>query len=382
MKTTCSGQAGWRLQNDKVDLFITENGGQMAPVSFYADTASPIQPYYLSPWQEEHAAGLPDPVLVPLRGDFFCMPFGGNAEPAGREKHRCHGEPSSAKWQLKGRRRAKTTTTLILELKTQVRPGAITKNLHLVKGQNLVYTSHVLAGYSGKMPVGHHAILAVPDQEDAVRISVGKFDLGMTNPGFFANPATAEYQSFDLGRKFQDLAKVPMLQRNLTDDDCSRFPRRKGFEDLLQIFKRPGPNPAWSAVAFPDQGYLWFSLKDAAVLPGTVLWLSNRGRHSFPWNGRNLSLAVEDTCSYFANGIKDSLAANCITRAGFKTALALSPKSPTAINYIQGVVKLPRGFGGEVAEVVFGDDTVTFVASNGKKATTKVRHDFLRTGQL
>jgi len=31
-------QKGWRLRTDKVDLFITENGGHMAPVNFCSDS--------------------------------------------------------------------------------------------------------------------------------------------------------------------------------------------------------------------------------------------------------------------------------------------------------------------------------------------------------
>ena len=50
----------------------------MAPVTFFRDSAQPVRPYYVSPWQEEAPSKMPAPVLVSLRGDFFCLPFGGN----------------------------------------------------------------------------------------------------------------------------------------------------------------------------------------------------------------------------------------------------------------------------------------------------------------
>src|SRR5437763_1408689 len=65
------------LSTPQVELAVTKLGGQLSPVTFYRDSSKPVQPYYISPWQDEPAKAMPVPVLVPLRGDFFCMPFGG-----------------------------------------------------------------------------------------------------------------------------------------------------------------------------------------------------------------------------------------------------------------------------------------------------------------
>ena len=138
---TDNAQSGWRILSDKVELFITENGGHMAPVQFDADTDKPIQPYYISPWQNEKLTDLGDPVLVPLRGDFFCMPFGGNVDEVDGEQHSVHGEVSSAKWQLVDESSADGMTILTLELTTMVRKGKVTKKIQLRDGHNAVYTS-------------------------------------------------------------------------------------------------------------------------------------------------------------------------------------------------------------------------------------------------
>ncbi|MFN9943560.1 MAG: hypothetical protein ACK56I_29215, partial [bacterium] len=99
---TIHQQPSYTVQSPQVDLAITETGGHMSPVTFYRDTEKPIQPYYVSPWQDEPASEMPVPVLVPLRGDFFCMPFGGNNESVGNEKHPPHGEIAGAKWKSLG----------------------------------------------------------------------------------------------------------------------------------------------------------------------------------------------------------------------------------------------------------------------------------------
>src|SRR4051794_34963347 len=68
-------QPSYVLATKEVELAVTRLGGQMAPVTFYRNTDRPVQPYYISPWQDEPPQKMPAPVLVPLRGDFFCMPF-------------------------------------------------------------------------------------------------------------------------------------------------------------------------------------------------------------------------------------------------------------------------------------------------------------------
>ena len=351
----------------------------MAPVHFNIDTPAAIQPYYISPWQNEGLKEFGDPVLVPLRGDFFCLPFGANVEEVNGERHSVHGEAASAKWGGADVTEDQGITTLTLDLKTTVRKGRITKRIHLLKGQNVVYTSHTPEGYSGKMPIGHHCNIAVPEEEDSIRIAVSAFEMGMTPPTIVSNPVNREYQSLAIDAAFTKLAQVPVLWKDTPPADCTRFPRRTGFTDLLQIFKRPSPQPAWTAAVCPGKGYLWFSLKDASMLPGTVLWISNRGRHGSPWNGRNRCLGLEETCSFFAEGLAQSISPNPINEAGFPTALELSANRPTSVNFIQGAARIPSCFT-DLKEVRFDAGKAVFVSTGNEEVTVDVDHQFLRSG--
>jgi hypothetical protein len=377
---TIASQPSWVIRNDQVELAITQLGGHMAPVTFCRDAARPFQPYYISPWQNE-ALTLGEPVLVPLRGDFFCMPFGGNTEPCGREKHRVHGEPAIGRWKFVDACRCGRTTSLALSMRTKVRPGKVTKTLWLVDGQNVVYQQDLLEGYGGAMPVGHHAILHVPEEEGALRVSTSPYRFGMVPPGLVSNPANREYQSFAPGSRFSDLKKVPLIWRDPAVGDATAFPARKGFTDIIAVFHKVASPPAWTTAVDTTAGAMWFALKDPRVLPTLLMWICNGGRHGPPWNGRNRCLGLEDVCGYFADGLAGSVRANCLTKAGVATAIALSPKRPTAIRYIQGVVKVPRGFT-EVKRVEFGPGRVTFVGAGGRTVTAAVCHEFLATGSL
>ncbi len=372
-------QSGWLLANDQVEVFVTENGGQMAPVVFYRNSEQPIQPYYISPWQNEKPRET-HPLLDSIRGDFFCMPFGANAEPYQGEQYNVHGETACDDWHFVKLTECGATRTLVMDMHTDIRKGHVTKTIALIDGQNILYITHTLEGFEGKMPIGHHANLAVPDTEGALKVSVGKFDLGMTPPMMFSNPASREYQSLAIGATFDTLEKVPLLWKEPVCGDCSSFPTRLGFTDLLCIYKKPFEKPAWTTAVNQQEGYLWFALKDASQLPATSFWISNKGRHGSPWNGRNRCLGLEETCGYFAEGLVPSIQPNIVSEKGFPTCITLSPQRPLVINMIQGVVKVPKNFG-KVTDVEFLKNQIRFTSDNSQSVTADVMYDFIKTSK-
>ena len=380
---TISSQPSWILANDTVELAITKLGGHMAPVTFDRKAAASIRPYYVSAWQDEGLKDLPAAVLVPLRGDFFCMPFGGNSEAMGTEQHVPHGESATETWQFAGRQReANGTETLTLTLATKVRPGTITKQLTLTPGQPVVYTSHVIEGFAGPVPLGHHATLAMPEEEGTIAVSVSPFRLGMTCPGVFSDPAKGEYQSLASGEVFTDLSRVPSRWKQPAEVDCSRFPVRRGYADLLAVVadeKTLAGKPAWTAAVNTRDHWVWFSLRDPRVLPTTVFWIENHGRHGVPWNGRNSCLGLEDVCAYFAEGFVPSITPNPLSKQGIRTAVELDAKKPTEIRSAQGAVHVPAGFD-RVKTIDFAQpDRIGLISESGLTVTVPVRHDFVLT---
>lgn len=379
---TIHSQPSWVLKTQQVELAVTEIGGHMAPVTFCRDTAHPVQPYHITPWQDEPKQEMPAPVLVSLRGDFFCMPFGGNSELVRGEKHPPHGEVAGAPWKFLPSPQSNDIATLRLEFTTHVRPGKVTKELSLVKGQNVVYSRHTIEGFAGQVPLGHHATLALPEDECRVRLSSSRMKFGMTYPGLFSDPKNREYQALLPGAQWTDMTKVPALAKDAPGADLTRFPARYGFADLVQLINDPAvEGPAWMAATYPDQGYVWFSLKDPRVLASTVLWIENHGRHGPPWNGRNNCLGVEDVTSHFADGLAASIVENVLSKQGVPTAVTLKADTPTHINYIQGVAQIPSGFE-QVESITFAPDQITLKATTGQQVTVSVQHGFLKTGDL
>ena len=140
-KQLVRGQLSWRLASSEVEAFVTEKGGHLGPVTFER-RGRKIRPYSVAPWAEEKLDPSLPPIMQVLRGDFFCLPFGGNAKPFRGEKHPVHGETANALWHFESLENRGDRTCLHLSLPTKTRPGRVDKKIFLVKGQNNLYCRH------------------------------------------------------------------------------------------------------------------------------------------------------------------------------------------------------------------------------------------------
>ena len=373
-------QPSFVLANEQVSVAITKRGGQMAPVTFKTRDGQQISPYYISPWQDEEPANMPAEVLVPLRGDFFCMPFGGNASEYKGEKHPPHGETATGVWSFVDDETSRPDCSrLTLALDTHIRKGRVTKEIFLRERHPVVYQRHTVEGFVGPTSVGHHAILAMPDEKEVFAISTSPFCLGMTNPGVFSDPSQGEYQMLAVGKTFGDIKQIPTLFKDPDVVDCSRLPLQRGFSDLFAVvadIEALNGTPAWSAAVNTKEHWVWFSLRDPRNLPTTAFWLENHGRHSFPWNGRNQCLGIEDICGYFADGLAASVDANALSDQGVPTFVRSLEDAPLDIRSIQGAVSVPATFD-RVAEICFGDNEITLRSESGQLVTVPLNYKFV-----
>jgi len=369
-------QPSWRLATREVEAFVTRRGGQLGPVTFRLGRRR-VQPFSVAPWHGENPRGLP-PILAALRGDFFCLPFGNNTRLYRNERHPPHGETANAAWQCVLRERGHAR----FRLRSRVRPGVIEKHVLLRPGQTAVYQQHVVRGMTGPMSLGHHAMLRLPDRERSGFISTSGFAWGQVAPEPFELPAQRGYQSLQAGGCFQSLARVPGAGGCW--HDLSSYPARRGYEDLVMLVGNARDHFAWTAVAFPGDGYAWFALKDPRILANTVLWHSNGGRHYPPWNGRHVNvLGLEEVTSYFHYGLAESARPNPVSARGGVTCLRLHPRRPLVVNYVMAVVPIPRGFD-RVASIrpLAGEGAVRLTAQSGRTIETALDVDFLQAGAL
>lgn len=377
-----AGEPSYVLESDQVRIAVSRAGGQAGPITFFRASQDPLEPYYISPWSTE-AAEIPpaEPCVRIIRGDFFCFPFGDPGTHEGRS-YLLHGETSYKPWSVAGVSRTGSIRELVLTLQTIEPAGLVTKRIGLVDGQNVLYIQHRLAGYSGSYPVGHHAMLAMPEEARSVLLGLSAYRYGRTWPTPFGDPSgMGSYYALAVGQRFDRLDHVPTIFKAFPEVDYSSYPTGRGYTDGLMVFNVPASTPAWTAATFTTKGFIWFALKDAVVLPSTLIWTANRGRHFSPWNGREVCLGLEDVRSYFGAGVAASVAPNALSADGIPTTLVLESTRDTVINHIQGVARTPNGFGRVVA-ADFTPGLVAFRDSLGHEVPVPVAHDFLRTGDI
>lgn len=373
-----AGQPSWRIASDKVEAWLTEKGGHLGPISFQLDGRR-VTPFAVAPWAEEGVSLHAVPAMLEvLRGDFFCMPFGANDVAYHGEMHPPHGESANERWTLESIDQSEDAGHIHASMETEVRPGRIDKYLTLRAGQMAVYQRHVISGMVGPMSLGHHAMLRFPDVAESGLLSTSPFVLGLTAPEQLESPDRGGRSMLKADASFADLGKVPTADGGFTD--VSRYPARRRFEDLVMLVADRSHFPAWTAVAFPEEGYAWFGLKDPAVLRHTVLWLSNGGRSYPPWNDRHVNvMGLEEVTSYFHYGLEQSVADNPLSRSGYPTSVEMDSGHPLDVRYVMGLVPIAPDFGAvSRLEFDFERGLVRLHGSTGKTAATSIDLRFLR----
>jgi len=362
---TIHGENSHHLTTPELDLDVTARGGHMAPVVFHLPGRD-VSPYSLSPWEPAEFPDLP-PLLSVLRGDFLCLPFGGqsNGPP--------HGDPANAEWSLV----SQDDRSITLRLQASDSGATVEKILSTRPGHHAVYAEHRISDLEGDYNYGTHPVLdlsALPDGTG--RVSVSPFRRAAVFPGNFSDPANGESQALMGGAEFTDLTAVPLASGGTTD--LTRYPARPGNDDLVMMVSEPvtPEHPfAWSAVVF--DGYVWFSLKNSADFPATLFWISNGGRSAAPWSGCHRGrLGVEEVCSYFSHGVDESRE-NHLAWHGVPTVRRFQRDETVSLRVVHAVAPVPPDFGRVERIHPDGPNCVAITGDSGKEIIIPIEWGFV-----
>ena len=366
MNDLVHGEPSWKLTLDRVSLWITCRAAHLAPVEFRLGERT-VSPYALAPWMpDEVDASLP-PLLTVLRGDFLCFPFGPqkSAPP--------HGVSANAEWKIV----AGGDDRLHLGLEDPDSGGWLEKIVILREGETAVYCEHRISGVEGRYSYGNHPVIDFSTLADGEgRVSVSPFRWGSVYRGLFSNPFNREYGALKPSATFTDLREVPLLSGEATD--LTRYPARQGFDDLVMMHAEPptAEQPfAWSAAVL--DGYVWFSLKNPADFPSTLLWISNGGRHGAPWNGRHLGrMGIEEVCSYFADPV-DISRTDPLAAEGVPTTRHFRKDETVSLRIAQAVAAVPEKFGRVTSIVPAGPGKVVITGESGSTVGSAIDWQFV-----
>jgi hypothetical protein len=354
------------INNSFVEAGISEECGFLYPVRFLFGN-NIIDPMHIAPWTDEALDNSVPPMLKGLRGDFFCAPFG--ASDLLPDETRGHGASANEKWKLN----EKKESSIKLLLSKEISGAELTKEISVTEGQSVIYQKHTFKGGTGRIPVGHHAMLKI---NGSAFISFSDFDYAGTPPQPVENDKLQGSSILKYPQSFTDLADVAAADGRSVN--VSKYPFDSGHEDLYMVISKKGMTFGWSAVSCPSEGWLWFSIKNTDILPDTVVWLSNGGRYYPPFSSRHKNvIGIEETASFFHLGHKASVEDNELSRQGYKTYIDLAEDRILEIPYVFGLVRIPANFG-RVKSIVETNNGIEIKDLLDNAVNTNINMNFIR----
>lgn len=301
------------------------------------DQGRMIDMLHVAPWVQTGEVLQPDtaPHLAGLQGDFFCAPFAD----ATAEGAPLHGWPANGTWVPLGTVRTGNGQTVARwALPRPVAGAGLVKEVTLVDRQPFLYQRHIFVGGAGRIPVGNHAMLSLPDGA-VIRTSRRRYWETPANPQE-SDPARGR-SIFAYPARTEDATRFPLADGGA--GDVTRYPVGQAHEDFVIAVEAAGQPFGWVAVSRPD-GTLYLSLRNAASLPVSMFWHSNGGRAYAPWSSRHLGvLGIEEGVGFDSPGFLSDETRSAMQRDSQPTALELRSDGLAEVRHVLGQIAWPSG---------------------------------------
>lgn len=311
-----------------------------------------IDPLHSAPWLDEVAIhSCEDIPLVErhLSGDFLCAPFGiSDSAPI-------HGWTANSAWRIEEVMQSGQQAEARLSLGRPVMGAEVTKQLRLRRGEPLLYQAHRLSGGEGALTLAHHPMVHMAS---GGQLSFSPKRLALTGP----KPPEPGRNWLQYPAETTDLTAFPGRDGPV---NLHHYPPETGHEDFLTLVEAEGNTLGWTAVVRAKEDDLIFVLRDAEVLPVTMLWYSNGGRDYAPWNGRHTGvLGIEDGRTPGDAGHAMAAGENPVSRAGVPSHLPLAPDRVHTVRHVIGAVPRPEGWR-SVTDISIDQNTLRLTGDDG-----------------
>ncbi len=324
-----------RIAWDRGTATVEAVGAMLAPVNFRLDDGRTVQPMAIGPWGDDDGAdhdALPG-ILKRLRGEWPCVPFGAPSAPEGLPAGWAgppvqdtgddfHGYGSHHAWRVE--RQGAGHIELAIEYPADHAIARLRRTIAGVPGRaEIALTLTIDVRRPVAVPIALHPVFRLASEPGASRLDVGSFDHGRVFP-LAVEPGVSRLEP---DKVFHDLGAV---SGRLGDQTLDRLPLDFDTEELVQLMGAKGR----VSLTNPDDGYRVELSYDAEVFPSVLLWISNRGRTAYPWNGRFVALGIEPVRGAFDLGPQVGCNRhNPIAASGHATRLDLSPDQPFTTRY-------------------------------------------------
>lgn len=329
---------------------FNRNGGNITNLEISALSGQTVRPLHKAFWAD-NPDQLPSQVSLverQLEGDFFCAPFGGNPDLP------IHGWTANGLWKPVELDTQCDSGSISkrYELDQLVQGARVTKTFSLIEGHPFLYQNHRFTGGHGHIPIAHHAMIRVPG---GARLSFSEKRFGVTPQDPLETDPSRGRSLLSYPQRFDRITQVAAGQDQ--SFDISQYPFAREHEDIAVLVEDSASRLAWSAALAPRDGFLFFAIKDPGVLPQTLLWMSNGGRHYAPWDSKHdCVLGIEEA------------ATSCHRTGGFTSTpdegpdgiacgLNLSERGSSDIRYGFGAIPAPPGWS-QVSDIRMSADRI------------------------
>ncbi len=302
-KSPALAPLGWRLEWSCGRAEVQALGGMLGPLHFRLDAERELQVMHVAPW-----SGTTDSLALPgilrrMRGEWPCVPFGRidlppdlppGWEPLALDDAWAHGYSSNHRWECDYQ--SSDRVSLAIEYPAGSPIARIERHVRAVADAPALDIDLVIwSRQSVRLPAGLHPTFRLPQPNGRVRLELGSHE------GIFTYPSRSAGAISHLRPDTRSESLDAMAGANGAID-LSHLPLGADSEELLQVRAVGNDRAAPFSLHYLDYDArvgLWW---DTRQFPDLMLWLSNRGRPEFPWDGRHLALGAEPVNSVFDLG--------------------------------------------------------------------------------
>ncbi|MEP2889719.1 hypothetical protein [Tateyamaria sp.] len=319
------------LRWDRGSAKVMAMGALLTDVLFELPDRRLVSPLHKAPWLGKDLPPDTPPLLAHLQGEWPCVPFGAPPEAPLDGAWRGlqpkpvrwpHGYGANHPWIL-----AQDSPNMVTARIDYPNNSPIASLSRQVRGRPgeaaLDITLEIRVRCATQVPVGLHPVFRLPEAVGAARLILGRHGKIWSYPSDSGGVSAFEYR--EPVATFEDLANGAFDPLNL--------PYRAASETLLLLADAEGQVSLQNNAENYRATLTW----DAEALPSLMLWISNMGRQSTPWQGQHLALGLEPVCAPFDLGQAMIGPETPLAKAGTKTAVSIHPDTPWRTHYAIGV---------------------------------------------
>lgn len=296
------------------EFTIVKDGAMCAPATFNLGDGKSVQPFAVAPWQNDGSdtfAELPQ-LLKRLRGEWACVPFG---MPKTREDlpsewkndipDACvlgdwfHGPGANDAWTEVERQKNGITLELVYPNDHPIE-RVVRRITGAADEPRLDFELEIHPRNDCSLPVGAHPVFKLPLEPMMARLTIDGELRAHTYP-VDAEPGVSKLPH---GQVFNSLQSVKFADGSSAD--LSHHPLPVKTEEIVLVSGVTGR----ATLENHEEGYCVTVTWNPEDFGNCNLWISNKGRQLYPWNGRFQALAIEPVSAPFDLGYE---AANAVT---------------------------------------------------------------------